>query len=221
MGKHSSLLMTCDNCTTQQHHSEQYTNKKWSESVCVCVFAPFLPAFSLNVSFRANIFISFSHEFLLPCSAAFWPSVAFVRTSLPLKPGTLRPRSARAWRSCSTGTRLLSIQRCPWQEGALLAGRPVVTICFFTLSPSHFALFFRMRNVQAQQLLHWPPGLKPTSSTPTFWRESSPWRESRPDCKSRKSKLKHFRQVSISSSSHFPVCIYNMGRSSLVEVFSF
>lgn len=100
----------------------------------------------------SNIFISFTSNsgFFLPGRAAFWPSAAFARTSLPLKPGTLHPRSARAWRSCSTGTRLRSIQRCPWQEWALLAERPLGRSAngndfffFFTLRPSRFALFFQ------------------------------------------------------------------------------
>lgn len=104
--------------------------------------------------FQVDVFTSFlfaafagfiSPTLILTRSAAFWPSVAFGRTSLPLRPGTSHPRSARAWRSCSAGTRPRSIQRCPWQGGALLAGwaaRPGVTVHGFSHRVRLILLYF-------------------------------------------------------------------------------
>lgn len=111
------------------------------------------------------------------------------RTSLRLRPGTSHQRFARAWKSCSTGTQPHSIRRCPWRESAMLIGGMVgwwyqsmiFDLCLL------ICLVFRMQNVQAQQLLPWLPGSKPTSNTPTFLRGSSHWRESRLDYLSRNS----------------------------------
>lgn len=161
--------MTCANCMMQQH-SEQYTSNKGSESVCVCkhacVYVKFLPNLSLYLISRL-IFSSLSFSQL----ALFADINYFLFCSFLAKRGVREDIATFEARNITPEIRqsveeLLNRNTASFDPKVPLAGHCSLdgrldehnNLWFFTLRPSNFALFLRMRNVQAQQLLPWPPG---------------------------------------------------------------